>query len=167
MPRTVLRYLEVDERLPVAEIAPAVVRLTQQSVAVEDPDMPPDPGDRTEAVIRQQVSEIERGEGTDRPALVSCPDCGGTLWRFQADDLTQFQCRVGHRYTDESVMLRQAEGLEQTLWAAVRTLEERAMLARTFATHAQEHGDAVEVAHWTREAEEAQGKAEGLRQLLA
>jgi two-component system, chemotaxis family, protein-glutamate methylesterase/glutaminase len=149
MPRAVLRYLQVDERLPLAEIAPALERLTQQPAAVEDRTMPSDPEDRTEAIIRHQASAVERGEGTDRPALVSCPDCGGTLWRSEQDGLTQFQCRVGHRYTAESVMRRQAENLEQTLWAAVRTLEEQAMLARTFATHAQEHDDPGAVERWT------------------
>jgi two-component system, chemotaxis family, protein-glutamate methylesterase/glutaminase len=120
MPRSVLRYLEVDHRLPVAEIAPLLTRLAQQPASMEEPTMPPDPEERREAAIREQIQAIERGAGTDRPALVSCPDCGGTIWRFQVDGFTQFQCREGHRYTAESFLERQAEDLEQTLWAAVR-----------------------------------------------
>jgi hypothetical protein len=53
------------------------------------------------------------------------------------------------------------------LWAAVRLLEERAMLARKLATHAREHQDPAEEARWRREAEAAQRKAEALRELLA
>jgi two-component system, chemotaxis family, protein-glutamate methylesterase/glutaminase len=123
--------------------------------------MPPDPEERTEAIIQEQIGAIERGEGTDRPALVSCPDCGGTIWRFQVAGLTQFQCREGHRYTAESFLERQAEDIEQTLWAGVRLLEERAMLARKFATHAREHQDPAEEARWTREAEAAQREGRG------
>jgi two-component system, chemotaxis family, protein-glutamate methylesterase/glutaminase len=167
MPRSVLRYLEVDYRLPVAEIAPLLARLAQRPTPTEEPTMPLDPEERTEAIIREQIHAIDSGEAADRPALVSCPDCGGTIWRFQVDGLTQFQCREGHRYTTESFLERQAEDIEQTLWAAVRLLEERAMLARKFATHAREHQDPAEETRWRREAEAAQRKAEALRQLLA
>jgi two-component system chemotaxis response regulator CheB len=167
MPRSVLRYLEVDHRLPVAEIAPLLARLAQGPTTSEEAHMPSDPEERTEAIIQEQIGAIERGQGTDRPALVSCPDCGGTIWRFQVDGLTQFQCREGHRYTTESFLERQAEDIEQTLWAAVRLLEERAMLARKFATHAREHQDPAEETRWRCEAEAAQRKAEALRQLLA
>jgi two-component system, chemotaxis family, protein-glutamate methylesterase/glutaminase len=88
MPRSVLHYLEVDGRLPVAEIAPLLARLAQGPTTSEEAHMSPGPEERTEASIQEQIGAIERGEGTDRPALVSCPDCGGTIWRFQVDGLT-------------------------------------------------------------------------------
>jgi len=166
MPLAVLRYLEVDHRLPLAEIAPLRVRVAYTPAVTEETSMPPDMEERTDAIIQQQVREVERGEGTDHPALVSCPDCGGTIWRFQLDGLTQLQCREGHHYTPESFLARQAEGLEDALWTAVRTLDERATLALKFATHAREHGEAAEVERWAREASEAQRKAEALRQLI-
>jgi two-component system, chemotaxis family, protein-glutamate methylesterase/glutaminase len=167
MPRSVLRYLEVDHCLPAAEIAPTLVRLAQAPAATEEIPMSPDREERTDDIIQEQIRAIERSAGTDRPALVSCPDCGGPIWGFQVDGLTQFQCRVGHRYTTESFLARQAEALEHTLWAAVRMLDERAMYARRFAAQARDHDDAAEVEHWTREVEAAQRKAEALRQLLA
>jgi two-component system, chemotaxis family, protein-glutamate methylesterase/glutaminase len=167
MPRPALRYLEVDHCLPLAEIAPALVRLAQTPAATKETDMPPDMEERADAIIRQQVAAIGRGEGTDRPALVSCPDCGGTIWRFQLDGLTRFQCREGHRYTAESFLARQAESLEQALWTAVRTLDERATIFRKLAHHARTHHDLAAAERWAREADEAHRRAKVLRQLLA
>jgi two-component system, chemotaxis family, protein-glutamate methylesterase/glutaminase len=166
MPRNALRYLEVDYCLPLAEIAPALARLAHTPAATKETDMPPDMEERMDTVIRDQVAAVERGEVTDRPALVSCPDCGGTIWRFEMDGLTQFQCRERHRYTAESFLDRQAETLEQTLWTAVRTLDERATIMRKLASHARTHHGLAEAERWAREADEAHRKAEVLRQLL-
>ena len=73
---------------------------------------------------------------------------------------------MGHRYTAESLLARQVKGLDGLLGVAVRTLDERTMLARAFATHAEEHDQSAEAAGWSREADEAQQKATVLRQLL-
>jgi two-component system chemotaxis response regulator CheB len=167
MPRSVLRYLEVDSCVPVAEIAPTLARVAQRPAPMEDLTMPPNKEEWTDALIQQQIADIESGEGPDRPALVSCPDCGGPLRRFQGDHLTQFQCRVGHRYTAETFLEQQAEGLERTFWAALRTLDDRATVARLCAAHARNHGDAAEITRWRHEADEACRKAEVIRQLLA
>jgi two-component system, chemotaxis family, protein-glutamate methylesterase/glutaminase len=167
MPRHALRYLEVDYCRPLAEIPPVLVRLAQTPAATKESERTADMGEWTEALIQQQVTAVERGEVIDRPALASCPDCGGIIWRFQEGEFTQLQCREGHRYTAESFLARQGEALEQALWAVVRMLDERATCIRALAHHARAHQDHAGAATWEREAHEVQRKAEVLRQLLA
>jgi two-component system chemotaxis response regulator CheB len=56
----------------------------------------------------------------------------------QDDDgpATRFSCQVGHVYSPESLANGQSEALEGALWAALRSLEERADLLRRMARRA-------------------------------
>jgi two-component system chemotaxis response regulator CheB len=45
-------------------------------------------------------------------------------------NLVRFQCHVGHIYSFESLLVDQADHLERALWVAVRSLSEKAALAR-------------------------------------
>jgi two-component system chemotaxis response regulator CheB len=60
----------------------------------------------------------------------TCPDCGGALWEMGEADLLRYRCHVGHGFTAQGLMDNQEDTLEETLWAAVRSLEENARLNR-------------------------------------
>ncbi|HEY3566300.1 MAG TPA: hypothetical protein VGP73_00105 [Thermoanaerobaculia bacterium] len=66
-----------------------------------------------------------------------------------------FRCRTGHAFSPESLLAEQNEGLEYTLWPAVRALQENTDLARR-------------MERWmaNRRAEEATRHAEVLRKML-
>lgn len=51
--------------------------------------------------------------------------------------MTQWRCRVGHRYSPDTLADAQAEGIEAALWAAVRALEDREALLRRMAGQAR------------------------------
>src|SRR5205823_12924035 len=65
--------------------------------------------------------------------ITVCPECGGVLSERLAGGMTQWGCRVGHRYSPDSLADAQAEGVEAALWAAVRALEDRELLLRRMA----------------------------------
>ena len=65
--------------------------------------------------------------------LSICPECGGVLSEHTEAGLTQWRCRVGHRYSPESLADAQAEDVEAALWAAVRALEDRQALLERMA----------------------------------
>jgi two-component system, chemotaxis family, protein-glutamate methylesterase/glutaminase len=166
MPRSALRYLKVDYCLALEEIPPALVRLAQPPVTMREGEMMADTLDRACDLIRQEVAAVERGELVDCPTTTSCPDCGGTIWRIQEGELTQFQCREGHRYAPNSFLAEHAVTLERVMWTAARMLEERASLAREQAYTARQRHDQAGVESWEREAREAQRNAELIRQML-
>ena len=64
---------------------------------------------------------------------VTCPDCGGTLWEVGQRPAIHFRCHAGHSYGPESVVGAQREKLDETLWMALRMLEERKFLLRSMA----------------------------------
>jgi two-component system chemotaxis response regulator CheB len=60
----------------------------------------------------------------------TCPDCGGALWELHDGRGVEYRCRIGHAYSPGSLLFRHGEVLEEALWTAVRSLEERAALLR-------------------------------------
>ncbi len=55
--------------------------------------------------------------------------------------VVEFRCRVGHRYSEESMVDAQRDAVEHAKWAALRALEEKADLHRRLAarTRARSH----------------------------
>jgi two-component system chemotaxis response regulator CheB len=55
------------------------------------------------------------------------------LWEHDEHGLLRFRCHVGHAYSPDSIEVSHGEALEGTLWAALRSMQERADLFRHLA----------------------------------
>jgi two-component system chemotaxis response regulator CheB len=131
MPESALRAVgEVDAVLPAAEIGPALARLadeppqTREEPIMTGPDASP-------------LAEPERPAG---PASgFTCPECNGALWEVSEGELVRYRCRVGHAYSEDSMVVEQGTAVEAALWSALELLEERAeFLGRVAARHGQD-----------------------------
>jgi two-component system chemotaxis response regulator CheB len=80
--------------------------------------------------------------------------------------MKRFRCRVGHAWSPESLLTRQSESLEAALWIALRSLEERASLARRLAEPARDRGHRITATRFEEQAAEAQNAARVVRDLL-
>jgi two-component system chemotaxis response regulator CheB len=60
----------------------------------------------------------------------TCPECRGPLTEVRHDDIGEYRCLVGHRYSARGVLQAHSEAEEKALWAAVVALEETANLVR-------------------------------------
>jgi two-component system chemotaxis response regulator CheB len=94
---------------------------------------------RTIGPAQDWSSATESPEG-GAPSVYSCPECGGVLWNTGPDDLPRFVCRVGHAYDPESLLAEEQMASEKQMWAALRSLEERASLARKLLIRARALG---------------------------
>ena len=81
-----------------------------------------------------------RRPASSRATDLVCPECGGVLRQFAENSVFRFHCRVGHNYSHESLYAAQDGKLEAALWAAIRSLEESASLARRLANGARDRG---------------------------
>ena len=71
------------------------------------------------------------------PSEFTCPECHGALWEINDGNVLRYRCHVGHAQTAEVVLdAKDAEG-ENTLWAVLRSHQERATLARRMAGRVQ------------------------------
>jgi two-component system chemotaxis response regulator CheB len=121
MPRNAIEHVDVDAVLRVDDIAAWL-----QGSAFEARAEPHPPGD-------DLVDADPPGDGT----RFTCPDCGGVLFEHVEGTLVRFACSVGHAYSIEALAGGQGHELENALWAAVRALEDRAVLLGRLAERAR------------------------------
>ena len=101
------------------------------------------------------------------PSTMSCPDCHGVLWEHRHGDILAFRCRVGHAYTEETLLAIQAEQLEAAMWTALRALEEHSALSRRLAHRASTRGHSHSASTFTEQAMDAEHHASTIRSALA
>lgn len=94
----------------------------------------------------------------------SCPDCGGVLRPHDADGV--LRCRVGHAWASTSLLAAQGKRVEDALWVALRTLEERVELSATLAAAAVERNHAISAGWFGDQAKRFEAMAGGVRDLL-
>ena len=63
-------------------------------------------------------------------SLFACPDCGGGLWEAKNDIIKRYRCHIGHAYTEKDLVLKQSQVAGNTLWVALRMMEERKHLLK-------------------------------------
>ena len=102
-------------------------------------------------------------EQVGRPSPYACPDCHGVLWETQEGTLLRFRCRVGHSYTMDTLNVAMSKSTEDTLWASLRALEEKADLLRRMASRAEERA----AARYEEEAQACENHAAAVREMLA
>ena len=131
---------------------------TPASAALVDPVL------EMETEIPSLTEEAFSEDRPGRPAAMTCPDCQGAMFVLEEGNVIRYRCRVGHAWSPESLLMEQMETAEAVLWAAVRTLEEKATLHRSLA----ERASRTRVAHGyhLERAEEAEASATVLRDLL-
>jgi two-component system chemotaxis response regulator CheB len=100
------------------------------------------------------------------PSGFGCPDCAGALFELQEGNLVRYRCRVGHAWSSESLLARQAVALEGALWVALRSLEEKAALNAELGQRASTQGHDRTATRFQENVQEAIGAAELVRQLI-
>jgi two-component system chemotaxis response regulator CheB len=165
MPRSAMQMVAVDHVLPLREIPLLISALTRESVRAASnrrgphlTPMEPDLGEMPLAVHQE-----------DRPGIVSvfsCPECHGTLWEVDDGGILRFRCRVGHVYSPESMLAAQTDSVDRALWAALRSLEERAALTKRLSERARARRHSWVSRAFEERALAAEEHARVVRQLL-
>ena len=163
MPESAIRHVRVDHVITVDEIAPLLIRL-----AAGDADAK-EGGDRiVPEDVSIEVNIAKEDKATEAgvlrlgvPSIYACPECHGVLLEMKQGAPLRFRCHTGHAYTFESLLSEMDEGIEATLWSAIRALEERAMLIRHAGADAT-----IAKAELLARADETQRRAELVRQVV-
>jgi len=124
MPLSVINNMEVDHVVSLAEIGSTIAKALKKKRGAK------------KAVPKDVVSESKIAEqtavGIDDvsslnviQSIFACPDCGGGLWEMQDDVIKRYRCHIGHAYTENDLVLKQAQTAGTTLWVALRMMEER------------------------------------------
>jgi two-component system, chemotaxis family, protein-glutamate methylesterase/glutaminase len=97
---------------------------------------------------------------------LTCPECGGTLWRHEDYGSELFRCRVGHAFSASSLLLGKNAAVEAALWAAIVALDERAEVSRRIAERLESSGRSERLEHYRRDRAASMAQAHTLRGLV-
>ena len=139
MPQSALSAVEIDYVVPLASLGRLLVDLVNPSVVVP-PGTAYVPSDlRLEASIAERVmGTTEQVSQLGHQIPLTCPDCGGSLWEIEHGSVQRFRCHTGHAFTAESLADSSRHALEETLWVALRMMEERKTLLTSMAGHGKD-----------------------------
>jgi two-component system chemotaxis response regulator CheB len=155
MPLSALNQVEVDYTLPLAEMPPVLTRLASVTVAEQGGyEVPEDLG--IEVRIAMEDNALDAGIAKlGSPSVFTCPECHGTLLQLKENGRTRYRCHTGHAFSADSLLSELTESVEATLWAAVRSINESAMLMRHMAEHvrASDNGASERFLEKARDAE--------------
>jgi len=134
MPENARRHVAVDYSVPLSEMGPLLVRLTAAPVEREPVTVPEHM--HVDIKIAREEDPLDAGLATvSTPSAIACPECHGVLMQMKEEGLIRFRCHTGHGYSADSLLAEIAEGIEDALWNAVRSLQEGGILMRQLAEH--------------------------------
>lgn len=137
MPKSVINHVEVDYRVPIADIGYILDDMNSKPV---NPNSKVPEDIRIEAEITEKIiSDIDDLKKIGTQSNFTCPDCGGTLFSINNEKSTRYRCFTGHVYTEKILLDKQSESLEESLWITVRKLEERKNLLQSSDKHWHQH----------------------------
>jgi two-component system chemotaxis response regulator CheB len=137
MPRNAMENVAVDHHVPLDEIAPLLNRRVRERVVVSDATAVPDVVRLNNEGMKMKPTK-QNNDQVGRRSFFSCPECNGALWEME-EGVLQYRCHVGHVFSAEALKAAQNGTIEQSLWSAVRALEESAELDQRLAGRAIEH----------------------------
>ncbi|MEV7041479.1 chemotaxis protein CheB [Amycolatopsis sp. NPDC051061] len=165
MPENALALVDAECVLPAAEIGPALDKLVRRPV---------------EEVVAPQLSAallLEDRIARDGvrlgsvvpdedlpPSGFTCPDCQGAL--MEVDAAGQYRCRIGHAWSAEALLGAQDTEFQRALWTALRSLDEKAALARRLEKNSEHRKHGLLAHRYATTAKECAEAAETLRKFL-
>lgn len=152
MPQNALRAGVVDHQAAAADIGDLLVQLAGREI--QERKMEPDASMELENRIAMgsRFSTNYDAETLGPPSGYTCPDCNGSLITVSEHN---FRCRVGHAWTAEALLDARDHEVENALWIALRSLQEKAKMSRRLADSAGEGSVADRYRQLADEAERA------------
>jgi two-component system chemotaxis response regulator CheB len=166
MPLNAITHVEVDHIVPLKEIAPLLVRLTETQ-AEEEGASPVSEEMDIEVKIAREDNALESGiMKWGEPSVYACPECHGVLLHLKEGGNLRFRCHTGHAYSVDSLLAEFTEKTEESLWSAIRAIEEGVLLMRDLARHFGEQHNGANAEALLTKADESQRRAELVRQVV-
>ena len=137
MPTNAAEAGVVDRQAAAADVGAVLKELSYREIG--DFDMEPDAAMGLEnriAMMSRFATDFDT-EKLGEPSGYTCPDCNGSLVSISEGN---FRCQVGHAWTAEALLSARDNELEGAMWIAVRSLQEKARLARGMADRAGSRG---------------------------
>jgi two-component system chemotaxis response regulator CheB len=162
MPETALRNVDIDYVVPLNLMGSLLEEITSAVVPDAAAISIPEDLKQEAAIAERVVGSIEDVDKIGQLSPITCPDCGGSLWELNHGKVLRYRCHTGHSFTAEVLLRDSKHSLEETLWVALRMMEERKNLLSSMASR----DPSPYAVHQTERVEEMKKHINRLREFL-
>ncbi|MBD3880974.1 chemotaxis protein CheB [Phormidium tenue FACHB-886] len=166
MPLAARKAVTVDHCVPVQKLGQLLIDLSNEVVETKGENPVSKRMDIEVGVARQdnalEAGILELGE----PSPYTCPECHGVLMKLKEGNLIRFRCHTGHAYSLNTLLTEVTGAVEDSLWNALRTIEESELLMNHLAKHLHEIEETEAAELLMQKVEEAKRRAELVRQAV-
>jgi two-component system chemotaxis response regulator CheB len=163
MPEHALSKVQVDHCATAVDIADLLVRLTTEEVTGNAASKR-DEKTRIEIGIAAENNALQKGSldiGILSP--YACPECHGVLSKILDGELTRYRCHTGHAYSADVLMAALSEKVEDSLYSAIRGMDESILLLNHIGDHYAEVNQPKLAAVYFKKAKETVSRSELVR----
>jgi two-component system chemotaxis response regulator CheB len=93
----------------------------------------------------------------------TCPECEGVMAAIKDGNRVRYRCHTGHAFSADSLLAALTEKTEDTLWKAVKEMQETAMLLNHVGDHFAENNRPHEAAVYFQKAKETLQRSQLIR----
>jgi two-component system chemotaxis response regulator CheB len=162
MPENALRHVAVDHCVPLAKVAPTLIRLASEPAPAEG-GFPVSKKLAVETRIARGDQAVDAGlSALGQLSPYTCLECHGVLVQLRDGGLTRFRCHMGHAYSLSTLLADVTQTLENSLSSTLRAMQESTLLLRHLATQARGQRDS----HLSEAAERKAREVEQSTQLI-
>jgi two-component system chemotaxis response regulator CheB len=132
MPVHALRAAGADVVAPVARLGTAILEALEPSMENAHPRKQDDVSviEIEERMLRTGQISLSDLEAIGERSALTCPDCGGVIWKIGKSLPLRYRCHTGHAFSAASLESEQRMQSENAIWQVIRGIEERIYLAR-------------------------------------
>lgn len=168
MPENALAAVGADYCVPVSEMGLLLVSLSAEP-ATEPKEVNMEENKKTSLEVRiarqEEVPEEEILQlGVFTP--YACPECHGVLSAIREGNIVRYRCHTGHAYSADSLLTSITENIEDTLWSAIRGVEESVILLNNLGDYYADKNQPKLAALYFKKASEAESRARLVRQAV-
>lgn len=166
MPENALREVDVDYCVPVSEIGVLLTGLCAQEIT-ENTEIMKDEKTKIEINIAAEENALRQGSldiGVLSP--YTCPECHGVLSKIMDGTLVRFRCHTGHAYSADTLMASVTEKIEDSLYSAIRSMDESILLMNHIGDHYAEANLPKLASIYFRKAKEAGDRSDLVRKAV-
>lgn len=163
MPENAMRQVNVDYSVAVSEIADLLVRLSKEPIS-QNIHVMKDEQTKKEIEIAAEETALNKGIlefGELSP--YTCPECHGVLSRLKNDNIVRYRCHTGHAYSVDSLMTAITERIEDSLYSAIRGMDESIILLNHLGDHYAEANQPKLASLYFKKANEAMERSNLVR----
>jgi two-component system chemotaxis response regulator CheB len=163
MPENAMREVQTDYCVGAEEIPRLLVKLTKEPFKQNTAIM-------KDEQTRKEIEIAAEGKAMSRKGLkfsdltpYSCPECHGVLSKLQNGNIVRYRCHTGHAYSSDTLMASLTEEIEDSLYNAIRGMDESIMLLNHIGDHLAEANQPKLAALYFKKAKETEERSQTVR----